>query len=228
MIPKKIHYCWFGQGDMPLLNKACLGTWSEPLKEYEIKRWDESNCPRNDFINFHLEQKNWAFVSDYVRLFALYTEGGIYLDTDFEVLKSFDPLLRNAGFIGLEAEDRMNNAIAGSIEGEPFFKDCMDYIMKRFESGLDYHISPLVTTNVYNSKVYDITVYPAEFFYPYNPYDLDRGIKVLMQNMLVENTHAIHHWAKSWSEIEPKTPELKRGLVRGFLRRLFYKLATLL
>jgi len=200
MIPKVIHYCWFGGNEMPPLNQACLKTW-KILEEYEIKRWDETNCPMNPFIQYHLEQKNWAFVSDYVRLYALYTEGGIYIDTDFEVLKTFDDLLQDSGFIAWESESHITNGIAGSVKEYKFFQDCMDYMLERFEKGLDYHISPVVTTNVFNTGEYDIKVYDKEYFYPYNPYDKSRAVKILMYSMINNNTYAIHHWAKSW-EIE--------------------------
>ena len=211
MILKKIHYCWFGGSEMPHLNEACLKTW-KILEGYEIKRWDETNCPMNAFVQYHLEQKNWAFVSDYVRLYALYTEGGIYLDTDFEVLKPFDLLLDNEGFVAYEAEERINNAIAGSIVGNVFFKDCMEYMLRRFEENQTYQISPVVTTNVMRSKNYAITVYDSEYFYPYNPYDSSKNIKTLMISMITENTYAIHHWAKSWESVSDTKNEQGTGL----------------
>ena len=195
MIPKKIHYCWFGQHDMPPLNQACFETWKIHLSDYEFVRWDESNYPKNAFTDYHLKKGNWAFVSDYVRLFALYTEGGIYLDTDFEVLKSFDALLYDKGFLAHEEEEYITNGIAGSIKGNIFFKDCMEYMLQRFEKKLEYYISPIVTTNVWKSGKYELKIYSFEYFYPYKP---NRKIKILMQSMITENTFAIHHWAQSW------------------------------
>lgn len=197
-IPKKIHYCWFGKGEIPPLNKACMETWGVYLEEYAFKRWDETNCPKNLFIEYHLEQGNWAFVSDYVRLYALYTEGGIYLDTDFEVVKEFDNLLDNSAFAAWESDEHINNAIAGSVKGNSFFNDCMKYMLNRHRQKESYHTSPVVTTNVYNTKNYNVKIYDKELFYPYNPYDSSRKIKVLMQSMLTKETYAIHHWAKSW------------------------------
>lgn len=204
MIPRKIHYCWFGGHEMPPLNQACFDTWKKHLDDYEFIRWDESNCPQNDFVKYHLEKGNWAFVSDYVRLYALYTQGGVYLDTDFEVLKSFNNLLNNNGFVAYESDEYITNGIAGSVKGNIFFRDCIDYMIDRFKKNENFHVSPVVTTNVLKSKNYDMIIYEKELFYPYNPYDKSRKIKILMCNMINENTYAIHHWAKSWEVQEEK------------------------
>ena len=216
MIPKKIHYCWFGGQEMPPLNKACFDTWNKFLPDYELVRWDEENCPMNDFTQYHLEQGNWAFVADYVRLYALYTEGGIYLDTDVEVVQSFDDILDHSGFVAYEDENRINNAVCGGIKEHEFFKDCMEYMMERFRQNLHYAISPEVTTHILTNKQYDIHVYEKEKFYPYNPYDKSRAIKVLMFNMINENVYAIHHWAHSWT-LEPKKKETKK---EKYIRRI--------
>jgi mannosyltransferase OCH1-like enzyme len=197
-IPKKIHYCWFGGKDLPELAKACIRSWQEHLPDYEIVRWDESNCPNNKFVDHHLNDKNWAFVPDFVRLHALYNHGGIYLDTDIEVIKSFDDLLEQNAFLGYEAKDRINNAVVGSRKGNLFFKDCMDYIMQRHLENEPYEISPVVTTTVARNGSYDLTIYDEEYFYPYNPFDSNRKIQTLMLQMITSSTYAIHHWAKSW------------------------------
>ena len=225
MIPKKIHYCWFGGHDMPPLQKACLKTWERYLPDYEFIRWDESNCPRNEFIEYHLKEKNWAFVSDFVRLHAVYEQGGIYLDTDFEVLKSFDDLLEDQAFLAYEDEKYITNGICGGVKGHKFYKDCMAYMLDRFDKQLDYHISPLVSTNVFSSRNYDIKVYDKYVFYPYNPYDQSRSIKILMLDMIEENTYAIHHWAKSW-EIETTEEHNGTGLcvlLKEILKKIGFK-----
>lgn len=199
MIPKKIHYCWFGKHEMPPLNLACFETWKLHLSDYEFVRWDESNYPKNNFTEYHLKMGNWAFVSDYTRLFALYTEGGIYIDTDFEILKPLDSLLNQTCFLAYQDNIYITNGIAGSVKDYIFFKDCMEYMEKRFEKMLEFHTSPIVTTNVIKSGNYNIKIYNSNYFYPYNPYDTSRDIKVLMHNMIKKETYAIHHWAKSWS-----------------------------
>lgn len=198
MIPKVIHYCWFGNNDISPLSMRCIETWKKYLPDYKIILWNEENCPRNEFIDYHLKKENWAFVSDYVRLYALYNHGGIYLDTDVEIVKNFDFLLSKKAFVAYEDQNLINNAICGTQKDNIFFYDCMNYINERHDKKLYYHISPIVTTAVLKEKKYDIEILPSEYFYPYNPYDKSRSIKIFMMNMITENTYAIHHWAKSW------------------------------
>ena len=211
MIPKIIHYCWFGQSEMPPLAVECIKTWKSHLHDYDFIKWDESNCPRNDFMAYHLDKGNWAFAADYTRLHALHDHGGIYLDTDIEVIKSFDDLLENNGFVGFEAKERATNGVAGSVKGNEFFNDCIKYMINRFELGQEYHISPIVTTSVLDMKSYDITVFEKEYFYPYNPYDESEDIKILMYKMITKHTHAIHHWAYSWKPKSETVIEAKKG-----------------
>lgn len=223
-IPKIIHYCWFGNHPIPPLNQICLDTWTK-LEGYTLKRWDESNIPENNFIMDQLANKNWAFVSDYIRLYALYTEGGIYLDTDFEIIKDFDSLLDYNLFLCRQDTTWITNGAMGSIKGHAFLKDCMKYMETRFENNLDYHISPVVTTNVYNSYSYsDIVVLPSDYFYPYNPYNQKQPVKQFLYMMVTSNTIAIHHWAKSWElNIESKGSGICVVLKKIFALHLFFK-----
>ncbi len=94
MIPKKIHYCWFGGKEKPEDVKRYIASWKKYCPDYEIKEWNESNFDihENDYCREAYEAKKWAFLTDYVRLKALYEEGGFYMDTDVEVVKSLDPL----------------------------------------------------------------------------------------------------------------------------------------
>ncbi len=219
-IPKTIHYCWFGNHPMPPLNQLCVDTWQK-LEEYTFKCWDESNIPNIPFVQHQLSKKNWAFASDYIRLYALYAEGGIYLDTDFEIIKDFDSLLEQNLFLCKESSEWINNATMGAIRGHPFLKDCMHYMENRFTQNLDYHVSPAVTTNVYNSKNYaDVMILSSDYFYPYNPYDEQQPVKQLLYTMVTSNTIAIHHWAKSW-ELHA---ESKGTGICGFLKTLFRKM----
>ena len=105
MIPKIIHYCWFGKGEMPELVQTCIASWHTHMPNWEFKLWSEDNfdiAAAPQYVREAYEAKKYAFVSDYVRLWALEQEGGVYLDTDVEVLRSFDPLLNDTAFIGLE------------------------------------------------------------------------------------------------------------------------------
>ena len=103
MIPKKIHYCWFGGNPLPSLAVKCIESWKKYLPDYEIKEWNESNFDLNynDYVREAYEAKKWAFITDVVRLYAMVTEGGIYMDTDVEVLKPLDSL----GCVGIRVRD---------------------------------------------------------------------------------------------------------------------------
>ena len=102
MIPKTIHYCWFGRAPMPDLAHRCIESWHKFMPNYEYKLWNEDNFDINcnKYVKEAYEAEKYAFVTDFVRLYALYSEGGIYMDTDVEVLKPYDNLLHLSGFIG--------------------------------------------------------------------------------------------------------------------------------
>lgn len=119
MITKKIHYCWFGHKPMPLLARRCLASWAYRLPDYELVRWDESNVDihAHPFTAAAYAAGRFAFVADYVRMQVLAREGGIYLDTDVEMLGSFDAMLDNDFFIGLEWDDRFGTSVIGAAAG---------------------------------------------------------------------------------------------------------------
>ena len=105
MIPKIIHYCWFGGNPLPDDAKKCIASWKKFFPDYEIKEWNEENYDLNScpYVKEAYESKKWAFVSDYARFDILYKYGGLYFDTDVEVIKSFDDILKNGAFMGQEA-----------------------------------------------------------------------------------------------------------------------------
>jgi len=116
MITRKIHYCWFGGRPLPLQAKRCLASWAYHLPDYEVVCWNEDNFDFNShpFPAAAYKAKRYAFVADYVRMWALQNQGGIYMDTDVQVCGSFDKLLKNAFFIGLEDYKRFGTAVIGS------------------------------------------------------------------------------------------------------------------
>lgn len=205
MIPKKIHYCWFGMGEMNNLMKKCVKTFSTQHPTWEVKEWNEDNTPMNPYIVKCLKEKKWANVSNFVRLLALYEEGGIYLDTDVEVIKTFDELLNDDLFIGFESKEWMNNATMGATKGNRFLKLCIDTYLEKFDGNEAANISsPRYITEMlkshygvvyYNSPTLygdGIKVYPEKYFYPY-------GYREKFTPQCVnENTVSIHHWAKTW------------------------------
>lgn len=155
MIPKIIHYVWLGDDQKPLLVKKCLKSWQKKLPDYEIKLWNISNIPHNTWIDEALSVKKWAFVADYVRAWAIYNYGGIYLDTDVFVKKSFNEFLSNTYFTSIEYNEKkffetksnellkkdgakinpksivqgltIQSAIFGAEKGSKYVKDMMDF-----------------------------------------------------------------------------------------------------
>ena len=127
-IPKTIHYCWFGNNDKPTIVKKCIESWEKNLSDYEIIEWNEEtfNIECNDFVKEAYEKKMYAFVSDYVRVYALYNYGGIYLDTDVEVNKSFNDLLENDSIWGFEEKNYIATSTIGARKGNELIKEFLD------------------------------------------------------------------------------------------------------
>lgn len=199
MIPKIIHYCWFGDGELCPLSKKCMLTWEQMCPDYEVMRWDESNIDLDiPFIAENLEKKQWAFVSDYVRLQQLYLHGGIYLDTDVEIIKPVDDLLEHKCFLGEELPGRLNSAVLGAEPRHLFVKASLELIEHRYEESKPYLIAPEVCTKVVKNVPDEVTIFPVDYFYPYNPFSDEHSNRQLMFSHITENTYAIHHWAKSW------------------------------
>lgn len=210
VIPKTIHYCWFGGNPFSSLIEDCITSWKKFAPDYTIKLWNESNSPleSSSFVKDAFLNKKWAFVSDYVRLHALHNEGGVYLDTDMLLVKSLDPLLEHACFLGFESESEyeVNCAIIGSEAGHPFIDEILNYY-----HGLKFNIArpqaiPKITTGILNSHglkaknslqvVSGVHVYPVEYFYPWS---FDEHVKGSdYRDFIVENTHAVHLWDFSW------------------------------
>ena len=135
MIPKIIHYCWMSGEPFPDLIKDCIESWKNLLPDYKIVEWNKENFDVNMsiFTKEAFEEKKYAFVSDYVRLHALYNYGGIYLDSDIKVLKSFNDLLSNNAFSGFESKDRIGVWLIASEKNNPLIKEMLDcYNNKHF------------------------------------------------------------------------------------------------
>ena len=128
-IPKIIHYCWFGGKDKPEVIKKYINSWKEKLRDYEIKEWNESNfdISSNIFVKQAYESGKYAFVSDYVRVYALYNYGGIYMDTDVEVKQPFsDEILGNDSFWGFEEKNYIATSTIGTKKGNKLIKRFLD------------------------------------------------------------------------------------------------------
>lgn len=180
-------------------------SWREKMPDYKIVILNEMNCDiEKPIVREFLKRKQWAFASDYIRLVTLYEHGGIYFDTDIEVVKSFDQLLDKSCFLGFEAEDRPNTAVLGCERKHPFIRLCIEEMERIFDYGQPYRIAPEIAKTAYdkflNSKnETPLYIFKSDYFYPYNPYESSREIHQLMYRDIKECTFAIHHWSKSWS-----------------------------
>lgn len=206
MIPKVIHYCWFGQKPKPQKVLDCIDTWKSIVPDYQIKEWNENNFDVNcmKFTKEAYALKQFAFVSDVVRLYALYTEGGIYLDTDIEVRKELTPLLHNKSFIGWE-DILLGTGVLASISHANWLNDCLNiYKHNGFISWfgkLRNTPNPYLLSQVlqdYGLKLNhekdlledDIAIYPIEYLCAHNMKE--------RRYVITENTYCIHHFDSSW------------------------------
>ena len=208
MIPKIIHYCWFGSNPMPGLAKRCVSSWKKHCSDYEIICWNESNFNINTvpFTMQVAKAKKWGFIVDYIRAHVVYHYGGIYLDTDVELIKPFDEdILQNTCFGGFENKKYINpGSIFAGIKGCTVAKELMNfYTSYNFvkENGeLNLTPSPKIFTklllkyglnqnNTYQN-LGEFTAYPADFFCP-------MPLETRLIN-ITKNTYAIHHYVGSW------------------------------
>ncbi len=208
LIPKIIHYCWFGRGPMPDLERKCLESWANFLPDYKIMLWNEDNFDINSniYVKQAYEVKKYAFVSDYARLYALYNYGGLYLDTDVEVIKNLDQFLIYPAFAGLEQPDWISTCLIGAVKEHPWLSRWLAYYSAKsfyLDNGnMDLTTNVATITEISEMEFYmkrvnkfqilknDIYLYPAEYFCP-----KDWSSKKMI---ITENTHAIHHFAGSW------------------------------
>ncbi len=226
MTKKYIHYCWFGGKPLPKLAKKCIHSWQKYLPDYEIKRWDETNtkleeCP---FVKEAYEAKKWAFVADYVRTKALYEYGGIYFDTDMEVLKDITDLFQSDTFLGMEDtgyvavgvwyEKNKNAYLPGKLL-EKYQKMKHFDIEKVAQQSIPLLISNILEKDhiVYGANQiqrlnHGIWIYPRDYFYPYS-YNRDN-------NIFTNNTCMIHYYDASWI---PARDRMENLLVRKVGRK---------
>ena len=207
MIPKKIHYCWFGRNPLPKVVEECMASWRRVMPEAEIIRWDESNYDVTavPYVAAAYKAKKWAFVSDYVRLDVIYREGGIYLDVDVELLKPLDPLLTDRAFCGREDELKVNTGLVLAAEaGHPIVRGMRDaYLGYQYLDEKDNFSSPacpvlqtdylrplgLLPMRSGYQDIQGIRVYPQEYFNPVDEFGVPH---------LTSNSYCLHHAMASW------------------------------
>ena len=234
MIPKIIHYCWFGRGPLPQDAQKCIASWKKYMPDYEIKEWNEDNFDIDTlpYTREAYDARKYAFVSDYVRFWVLYKYGGVYFDTDVEVIAPMDDIIAAGSFMGKEidgAADQQQAVAPGlGIAAEPRME-----LYKRFLEEYDdlHFILPDGSHNPYSmiriitnmlekeglrpgtdiQRVAGVTIYPSEYF---NPWDDTVGIL-----RKTGNTRTVHWYSKSWM----KQDALWVVWAKRIMRRLFGK-----
>ena len=239
---KVIHYCWFGGNPLGEKELNCIESWKKYFPGYEIRRWDETNFDVGccDYVAEAYDAKKWAFVSDYARFAILYEHGGLYFDTDVEVIRSFDDVLENGPFMGLETdpgpEARGGVAPGLGLAANPglglaanpglgLYKFILDsYKTDHFvkldgslnlrtvvERVTDLLLLRGLTASPGIQVVDGVSIFPAEYF---NPTDLETG-----EVRVTENTHSIHHYDASWQpQSLRRVGEIKQRLKRSVPR----------
>ena len=209
MIPKRIHYCWFGQGDMPVSTQRCIASWHDYMPDYEYKLWDEKNFDVRvvPYVKEAYEAKKYAFVSDFVRLWALEKEGGVYFDTDVMVFKSFDDLLEYKAFVGFEGSKQLpvGTCVMATEAHGVWIREMFDHYKDRHFLKADGSFD--LTTNVQfisakmcengfvqdgkEQDYKDLHVFPMEYFSPR---------QTTGEYLRTSNTYSDHLGLGSWME----------------------------
>ena len=221
MIPKKIHYCWFGRKELPEKAKKCIASWKKYCPDFEIIEWNEDNYDvyQNAYTTYTYDNKKFAFLSDYARLQIILREGGIYFDVDVEVVRPLDELLRYPAFFGFETKDYINTGLGFGAEAGNAIVEAM---IKEYDSLLDGTKGtigcPILNTqaltklgmvpNGEKQKVENAVIYPIECF---NPYDDPTG-----RLYKTKQTYSIHWYAKSWMD--------KKTVMRSKLTKPLHRL----
>ena len=209
-IPKVIHYCWFGKNKIPEQFQKYIDTWKQWCPDYQIVEWNESNydIEKNVYMKTAYEQKRWGFVPDYARLDIIYNHGGIYLDTDVEICKSFDDLLNANFFCGFQRNFFVALGLGfGAVKHNAIIKE-----FRNFYDDLEFNLTPspsyqtkvlkkhgLVCNNTFQNLGNGAFVYPTDFF---DPQGFPSGII-----RKTENTHSIHHYSETWVDDKSKNME---------------------
>ncbi|MFC0216456.1 glycosyltransferase family 32 protein [Paenibacillus chartarius] len=221
LIPKTIHYCWFGGNDKPDIVKKCIGSWERHLSGYRFVEWNESNfdISCNAYVKEAYAARKFAFVSDYARAHALCSQGGIYLDTDVEVFKPFDDLLHHESFWGFEQADFIATSTIGCAPGNRLMKqfvdsyECISFLK---EDGSHNDLTNVAMISrileghglLLNGQYQELegigAFYPQTYFSPYD--------YINHRKLITENTYAMHHFHKSWL---PPSVRLKSSIKKA-------------
>lgn len=227
MIPKIIHFCWLSNDPYPKQIQECLDTWAQKLPGYEIRKWDFNRFPKDksDWVSEAFDNKKYAFAADYIRNYALFHEGGIYLDSDVEVLSSFDPLLHLPYFFGYEnGSGFIEAAVMGAEPGNPIFAKMLKHYEGRHfvkpDGTLDTLPLPQVMQEVLGGEYEIKSIADIEHFDPSPskvsvlPFDFFSPIHIEHRELeSTDRTIAIHRFAASWQPWSKKLKKIVKKIV---------------
>lgn len=229
-IPKLIHYCWLSDDPIPSKLQQCINSWKEHLPDYEFMLWnfDRFDIDVSPWVKEAFLQKKYAFAADYIRLYAIYHYGGIYLDSDVEVIKPFNDLLRLPYFIGLDSNNLLEAGIIGSERESIWVKHCLDYYEGRHfiknDGTNDIKVLPIIMKREIEKRYTIILLrnfpdtYPIEqclYVFPFSYFCSKKHDTGKVQ--VDETTYTIHHFAMSWIPIKVRVlTHIKRLLMRVF------------
>lgn len=215
MIPKIIHYCWFGGKEKPELAVKCIASWKEFCPDYKIIEWNEQNfdIASNAYVRQAYEAKKYAFVTDYVRLYAMYTIGGVYMDTDVMVLRNLDPYLIHDAFSGFESTTKIPTGIMAAEKHNPLMRELLGYydtaVFTNSDGSMNMTTNVEIITNMLTPKgfvpngqfqiVGGFALYPQNVFCPEH--------KKLNNEAYMKETATIHYFAGSWKSEATKKRE---------------------
>lgn len=246
MIPKVIHYCWFGHGPLPKLALRCIKSWQKYFPDYEIKCWDESNFDVNimPYTAEAYAARKYAFVSDVARFWILYNYGGVYFDTDVEVIASMAHIIDRGPFLGCEAAyDSLKTARSLDVApglgmavmaGDPFYKDMLDYYatmhfkydLRQTETIVDITTEMLYNKGMINTgevqTVCGISIYPKAYF---NPIELDTK-KLVLSAETVSIHHYMASWASPWDKFKLRVQRCIGPEFTGFVQTWKHRLLS--
>lgn len=232
-IPKVIHYCWFGKGEMPRLTEKCIESWKKYCPEYKIVCWNEDNFDinRNKYAKEAYEAGKWAFASDYVRLKVLYDEGGIYLDTDVELIKPIDALIEESGYMGFDDNGIISTGLGFACEKG---NDLVGALLADYDDisfilpDGTYDLTPCperntqtlinlgMDINIKDQVFMGIRMLPEDYLCPMKYYTGRKKI--------TKNTYSIHHFCASWTSLAAKrTTFIKRIIGVRLYEKLYGK-----
>lgn len=233
-IPKVIHYCWFGGNQLPKLAEKCIESWRKYCPDYEIVQWNESNFDLNscDYVRQAYAEKKYAFVSDYARLKILYDNGGVYLDTDVELLKRLPDKILENGYLAKETDCLIATGLGFACKkGDDFIGDLLkkyesEQFVKLQKSSGDFNYKTCVeqmselleenniTIDINTENIFGIPVYPDEFFCGFDVTNNCYNI--------TENTISVHHYSGSWVDNKHKLKNKIKRLISRIIGKNGY------